>query len=219
MDKQRFELRAARARKLAAKYPASAEPLEFLAAISEAQSKGLDLPEIHGLLRRVAPEPLASAVATDADVESYLRLPDPFRLSSIHARILLEQHPPDAPVVTSSVKPACPRCGHPAQLGVLRPVGEGAALTLACSLCRSEWSASRRTCPVCESEAIEFYSAPEYPAITTQTCGECFTYFHIVDAGKDPDLVPEADELAAQPLDIWALDHGYTKIFPNWAGL
>lgn len=219
MNIQRFQLRAVRARRLAAEYPASAQPLEFLAAVSEAQSRGLDLEGIHSLLNRVAPEPLASTLATDADVESYLRSPDPSRLSSIHARILLEQHPPDTPSVTGSVKPSCPRCGHPAQLGILRTVGDGAALTLACSLCRTEWPASRRKCPVCESESLEFYSAPAYPLTTTQTCGACLTYFHILHAGKDPDVIPEADELAAQPLDIWALEHGYTKIFPNWAGL
>lgn len=214
-----FQRRAARARTLAHRYPAAAEPLEFLARISEAQDSELDLPSVNRLLARIAPRPMSHARATEADIESYRRSPDPSKLTSLHARILLERTPPLALDVVQPIQPACPRCGHPAQLGILRPVGDGAALSLACSLCRHEWPASRRTCPVCHSEAIEFYASPDYPATLTQTCDTCQSYFHILDCGKDPQIVAEADELAAQPLDVWAIDSGYTKIYPNWIGL
>ncbi|MCS7023742.1 MAG: formate dehydrogenase accessory protein FdhE [Bryobacteraceae bacterium] len=219
LGRERFQARAQRARKLATRYPAAAQALEFFAAASEAQAEGLNLEGVHRLLRRVAPEPLASLTVTPEEVESYLRFPDPSRLSSVAARILLEQDPPVAPQVVDPPKLGCPRCGHPAQLGVLRPVAEGAALAMACSLCRQEWGVSRRVCPVCESESLEFYSAADYPATLIQMCGACKTYFHILDVTKDPELVPEADEIAGQPFDVWAMDQGYVKIFPNWVGL
>jgi hypothetical protein len=204
---------------LAKRYPAAAESLEFLARISEAQDGKLNLDGVNHLLARIAPHPLSTVRATEADIESYLRSPDPSKLTCLHARILLEQNPPQTPVVQETVEPACPRCGHPAQLGILLPVGEGSALSLACSLCRHQWPVSRRSCPLCGSESIEFHGAAEYPATTTQTCTACRSYFHILDLGKDPEIVPEADELAAQPLDIWAIDQGYVKIYPNWIGL
>jgi formate dehydrogenase maturation protein FdhE len=211
--------RAARARQLARKYPSAAESLEFLALVSEAQNGGLDLEGVNRLLARIAPRPLSEVSAVEADIERYLRNPDPSKLTSLHARILLEGNPPQAPVVDDVAEPACPRCGHPAQLGILRPVGEGAALSLACSLCRHEWPVSRRSCPACGSESLEFHGAAEYPATTTQSCTACRSYFHILDLGKDPEMVLEADEVAAQPLDVWAIEQGLRKIYPNWTGL
>lgn len=174
---ERFWKRAARARLLADRYPASREALVYFAAVSEFQAGSGDMPQ--------PPAPLAP---------EYLD------------RILRETAPQ-------------PSCEHVPQLGVLRPQGDGKALSLACALCRHEWSFPRTKCPACGSDKITFGSAEAFPAVRTQLCETCKTYFHILDLAADPEIIPEADEIAAQPLDVWALDQGYTKIFPNLVGL
>jgi len=114
----------------------------------------------------------------------------------------------------------CPACGEAPQLGVLRPQGDGSALYLACSVCRTEWIFPRTTCPACgDTEHMEFYRAPDFPHIQTQVCTACKTYLHLVEPGKDLAAIPEADEIAAQALDAWALEQGYQKITPNLAGV
>ena len=41
----------------------------------------------------------------------------------------------------------------------------------------------------------------------------------MVDMARDPLAVPEVDELAGLPLDIWATEQGYHKLQPNLAGI
>lgn len=205
--------KALRARHLAERYPAVQQSMIFVAQVHQASPN--DLASLNELLRRIAPSPLCDVIATQADIDAYWHHPDPSHPASLHARILLEAALPGGRGADGD----CPRCGHPPQLGVLRPMGDGNALTLACSLCRTEWPASRRVCPVCAKETIEFYSTDAYPHIATQVCTACETYLHIIDLSKDPQAILEVDEIAAQPLDLWALDQGYNKIYPNWVGL
>jgi formate dehydrogenase maturation protein FdhE len=40
-----------------------------------------------------------------------------------------------------------------------------------------------------------------------------------VDAKRDPAAIPEVDELAALPLDLWAAEQGYRKLQSNLAGV
>ncbi|HUQ94914.1 MAG TPA: formate dehydrogenase accessory protein FdhE [Bryobacteraceae bacterium] len=217
----RFLKRAARARVLAERYPGAAESLLFVAKISEWQEKGEDPEELCALVRRIGPEPLrlASRDVNEAQIEAYFASPDADKPESFFARVILETRG-----VTRAGDAAneCPRCGHPPQLGVLRAQGDGAALYLGCSLCRNEWVFHRSVCPGCgesSQEKILFGKTDDFPAVLTQTCDSCWTYLHLIDMSKDPQAVPEADELAAQPLDVWAIEQGYEKIFPNWIGL
>jgi formate dehydrogenase maturation protein FdhE len=41
----------------------------------------------------------------------------------------------------------------------------------------------------------------------------------LVDLSRDPAAIPDVDELAGLPLDLWAQERGYRKIHPNLAGL
>jgi FdhE protein len=124
----------------------------------------------------------------------------------------------DAPSHAAS----CPRCGHAPQTGCLRPQGDGTALTLVCSLCLREWPFPRVRCPACaeaDHRKISFYSAPEFPHLQVQVCESCRAYMHLVDVSKEPDAIADVDELAALPLDLWALERDYRKVQPNWAGI
>ena len=44
-------------------------------------------------------------------------------------------------------------------------------------------------------------------------------YLQLVDLGRDPEAIPEVDELAGLPLDLWAQERGYRKLCPNLAGV
>jgi len=43
----------------------------------------------------------------------------------------------------------------------------------------------------------------------------CKQYITTVDLTKDGHAIPEVDELAALPLNLWAKENGYAKIRPN----
>ncbi len=221
--------RAGRARVLADQYPASREVLHFYAAISDFQATHAGrllipemlpavLPELVDLILRIGPEPLRNA--QPASFDDYLRHPDP---AQFHSRILLEVWASQTELPPLEVAPnLCPRCGHPPQSGALRKLADGSALTLVCSLCCREWPFRRTTCPSCGEvgkEKVSFYSAPGFEHIQTQACDACHTYLHVIDCARDPHAFPEADEIAALPLDIWAIENGYQKLFPNAIGL
>ncbi len=62
------------------------------------------------------------------------------------------------------------------------------------------------------------YSAAEYPYVYVEACDRCKQYLKTVDLTLDGRAVPVVDEMALAVLDVWAADHGYTKIIPNLAG-
>jgi pimeloyl-ACP methyl ester carboxylesterase len=219
---------AARARILAARHPQSAEVLELLAAAWDWMGESRPaLEQVQPLAEKLcsamrdrAPEPLRDAVP---DAEAYLNRPDPYAPSSFFARIVLEAWARHAPLETPDSGPSeCPRCGHAPQLGVLRPSGNGDALFLSCSLCRHEWPYRRTTCPECgeaDPEKISFHQAEGWPQAQTQTCSSCQAYLHLLMPEKDLGMVPAIDELALLPLDVWATEQGFHKVWPNLAGL
>jgi len=115
----------------------------------------------------------------------------------------------------------CPTCGGLPQLSVLRPEGEGASRWLVCSFCLREWRFRRIACPSCaeeNKEKLPRYSAERYPYIHVEACDRCQRYLKNVDMTIDGRAVPLVDEAALAVLDVWASDHGYTKIIPNLIG-
>jgi FdhE protein len=119
---------------------------------------------------------------------------------------------------TSSI---CPLCGGKPIVGVLRPEGDGAKKSLICMLCAHEWSFRRIYCPACGEERepqMAFYSAPEIAHVRVDVCDTCHSYLKSVDLTKHGLAVPVVDELAAIPLDLWAVEHGYTKLQINLLG-
>lgn len=232
------EKRRARARKLAIRYPASTETLEFYAAIASLQS-GVDPARPQSsrealvkLVMERGPAPLREA-ARELDEEacerafaSYMDRTDTESTRSFFARVVLQarwaQTLEEAAVPLLDEPHVCSRCGHPPQVGCLRAEGDGTALSLVCSLCLNEWPYRRGCCPGCgldDERHLAFFSAPEMDHLKVQVCESCKRYIHLVDFGKDPEAIADVDEVAALPLDVWAHENGYRKIHPNLVGI
>ena len=204
--------RARRARELAARYPATREILLFYAGLADWQATVTArrlpperaLPELIDLVHRTGPAGLAgAALAGLPDLDS----PAPLSFFALAAR------QPTA---------ACSDSHHAPQAGCLETLADGQALSLVCSLCLGRWTFPRLRCPACGESGegrVVFYSTPEFPHLQLQACESCHTYLHVVDLARDPQAIPEVDELAALPLDLWAREHGYRKIHPNLAGI
>ncbi len=92
-----------------------------------------------------------------------------------------------------------------------------------CSLCLEEWSFPRNRCPACgESEEgqIAYYgTADEMAHLKVRVCETCRCYLVQVDLSKEPQAVPDIDEMAALPLDVWAGGQGLRKLYPNLLGI
>ena len=200
-----LESRKRRALSLVERYPASCEILEFYAGLIGFDS---DWPTLRARLQEIAPVPMREASAGLAEPEG------------IFLKILLRNHPPAADSFLE--KNQCPECGSAPQCGVLREEGQGHALLLVCSLCSNEWVFPRSECPGClmaDEKRLGFYKAEQFPHVQTLLCENCQMYLHIIHCGIDLQAIPEVDELACTPLDVWAVGQGYKKVVANLAGI
>ncbi|HXZ14101.1 MAG TPA: formate dehydrogenase accessory protein FdhE [Candidatus Sulfotelmatobacter sp.] len=121
-----------------------------------------------------------------------------------------------------STPSVCPLCSSRPQVGVLRPEGDGGKRALICALCANEWAFRRLVCPACGEEDVHklaVYTAKEFPHVRVEACDACRAYINTVDLTKDGHAVPVVDELATVPLNLWAVEHGYTKIQTNLLGI
>jgi formate dehydrogenase maturation protein FdhE len=126
-----------------------------------------------------------------------------------------------APAAQATSDRVCPRCGSAPLLGVLRPEGDGAKRLLMCSFCLQEWDFRRILCAACGEEdekRLPVYVAEQFPHIRVESCDTCNFYLRTVDLTRDGNAVPIVDDLAAIPLSLWALEHGYTRIQDNLLG-
>lgn len=212
--------RAARARLLAGRYPAAREALLFCAEIFEFQaSVDPERPlaawsELAAVVAMIGPQPLREAVKTfdEAMLDAYLADPSAGDATrNFFARVLLQ------PVMYASRAP-CPACDVAPQVACLWPVGDGTALSLVCSLCLRESPLARERCLACADPAIAWYSAEGLEHVQVRVCERCRAYLHVVDLSKDPAAIPDVDELAALPLDVWARERDYRKIQVNLVG-
>lgn len=132
----------------------------------------------------------------------------------------------------------CPNCGGAPQLSFRDDTGDDlakAARRLQCVRCRHDWSYSSSACAGCgetRGGKLTYYSERSpgselvrskqeqatFPHLRVESCGSCRHYLIDVDLGLDPLAVPEVDELAALPLDLYAADQGLNKITPNMMG-
>jgi formate dehydrogenase maturation protein FdhE len=55
-------------------------------------------------------------------------------------------------------------------------------------------------------------------ALRVEACATCHKYLIDIDLARDPRAVPEVDELTALPLDLFAAEHGLSKVTPNLMG-
>jgi FdhE protein len=112
----------------------------------------------------------------------------------------------------------CPMCGSAPVAAALREEGQGARRSLVCSLCFTEWDYLRIHCPACEEnrfDALPVYTADAPAAVRIDACDSCRTYIKTIDLTKDGLAVPMVDDLASLPLDLWARERGYQRLYPN----
>jgi FdhE protein len=112
----------------------------------------------------------------------------------------------------------CPFCKRKPALGVLRPLGDGGQRSLLCSFCLAEWEFRRIVCPGCGEEnhaKLPVYTAEEFNHVRVEACDSCRSYIKTVDMTKSGRAEPIVDEMASIPLDLWAQEHGYTKLQSN----
>ena len=115
----------------------------------------------------------------------------------------------------------CPVCNAKPQVAVLHPEGDGGKRFLVCSFCVTEWEFRRILCPLCGEEdyqKLPRYSAEDLAAARVEACDTCKYYLKSVDMTVDGHAIPLVDEIATVPLDLWAAEHGYTKISLNLMG-
>ncbi len=119
----------------------------------------------------------------------------------------------------------CPYCGGNPQVSFLQSreaSSESGNRDLICALCLSVWSFRRVICAKCEEERpakLGYFHTPDYDHIRIEACDTCKHYIKGVDLTRVGFAVPLVDEVAAAPLDLWAQEHGYTKIELNLVGL
>jgi FdhE protein len=93
---------------------------------------------------------------------------------------------------------------------------------LICSLCSTEWDFRRLLCPGCGEESpdkLPVYTAEELPYVRIEACDTCHLYIKAVDLSRNGLAVPVVDELATVSLNLWAEDHGYSKLQLNLLGV
>ncbi|MPZ26119.1 MAG: formate dehydrogenase accessory protein FdhE [Micromonosporaceae bacterium] len=136
----------------------------------------------------------------------------------------------------------CPQCAGPPQLSFRTDTGDrlvSGGRRLLCARCGTSWAFSSSACAGCGETAgarRTVYSEQRdgqpqvgrgdgdgggggtFPHLRVEACSSCQRYLIDVDLGRDPRAVPEVDELAALPLDLYAAECGLSKITPNVMG-
>lgn len=229
-----WERRARRAQFLADAFPGAREILTFYAGLAEWQNRVAPrlstfnevlavIPTLLDYVSGAAPPILAQAAREFdvAEAEALLRStwegPVNSSITEFFARAALQPYAASLPEGLD-----CPWCTGPPQAGCLRPQGDGLAFELVCALCLRRKTFPRTRCPGCNEASesmVASFTAAEFPHMRLLACESCKSYLLVVDLEKDPAAIPEVDELAGLPLDLWAVEHGYHKLQPNLAGV
>jgi len=195
-----------------------------------------------GLLQRVAqsgPEALAGEAQALLNTESnvmagellnYWRNPSDtqFFAKSVmqpYARWLVETGITPVGRELAGGERTCPHCGGKPQVSFLQSKESGAESgnrDLLCATCLSSWEFRRVLCANCGEERpakLGYFHSPEFDHIRIEACDTCKHYLKGIDLTRFGLAAPLVDELYAAPLDLWAREHGYTKIELNLIGL
>ena len=119
----------------------------------------------------------------------------------------------------------CPFCGGLPQVSFLQIAEESSESGnrhLVCATCLTSWTFRRVVCAFCSEERptmLGYFHTPEYDHVRIEACDTCKHYIKGVDLTRLGLAVPLVDEVAAAALDVWAHDHGYTKIELNLVGV
>lgn len=119
----------------------------------------------------------------------------------------------------------CPFCGGKPQLSFLQnreTTAESGNRDLMCAKCLSVWPFRRAVCAYCGEEQpakLGWFKSQEIDHVRIEACDTCKHYLKGVDLTRLGTAQPLVDEVAAAALDLWAIEHGYTKIELNLIGL
>ena len=119
----------------------------------------------------------------------------------------------------------CPFCGGRPQLSFLQAkesTAESGNRDLLCATCVTTWEFRRVVCANCGEERpakLGYFHSPEFDHVRIEACDSCKHYLKGIDLTRLGYAVPLVDEVYAAPLDLWAREHGYTKIELNLVGL
>ena len=224
-----WEERARRAVELARAYPFASELLHFYAEVSRFQASLQGSRDAAGFALFLAMVERAgtSELATRArELRAGAALPEDVSATgadAFFARAFLQPHFADG---------TCPGCAdwqRHAVCGVLREqragagetAADGAARSLVCAFCLRQRPFRRAVCPACgneDGERLVLYTAGQFPHIRVEACEDCRVYVKTVDVRMDNRAIPDVDELAAAPLDLWARQRGYRKLIANLLG-
>jgi formate dehydrogenase accessory protein FdhE len=130
-----------------------------------------------------------------------------------------------SPLTNQPSELRCPFCGAKPQLSFLQNRETGAESgnrDLMCAKCLSVWPFRRAVCAHCGEEQpskLCYFQATTHNHVRVEACDTCKHYLKGVDLTRVGHAQPLVDEVAAAPLDLWATEHGYTKIELNLVGL
>jgi len=243
--KSSLDDRIARATELAKIYPGSSSLLDFyrelaslqklvfteLKSQSETDPRALAryFPVLIELVRRIGPTQLADASAriTEELLEEHWQGTTEYDPTGrFLARVLLQPYAEylasRGDIRVDTTHSTCPFCNARPVLAVLRGEGDGGKRSLLCSMCATEWLYRRVVCPSCGEEnkdKLPIYIAAELDYVRVDACDSCQTYLKSVDLTKNGLAVPVVDEIATVALNIWAEEHGYSKLEPNLLGM
>lgn len=119
----------------------------------------------------------------------------------------------------------CPFCGGNPQVSFLQnkdTTAESGNRDLICASCLSSWEFRRVVCANCGEERpakLGYFHSPEFDHVRIEACDSCKHYIKGVDLTRVGFAAPIVDEIDAAPLDLWAREHGYTKIELNLVGV
>ncbi|MCL2491418.1 MAG: formate dehydrogenase accessory protein FdhE [Coriobacteriia bacterium] len=122
---------------------------------------------------------------------------------------------PHAAAAAKAIKPpkktdqkigACPVCGGPASLGIIRNEGQahGGSRELWCSLCDYTWPYPRIKCARCGNEKqreLQYFFVEEDPSRRVYVCNECNGTLKVVDeTGLGRFCDPRVEDIVIEPL-------------------
>ena len=119
----------------------------------------------------------------------------------------------------------CPFCGGNPQVSFLQnkeTTAESGNRDLICATCLSSWGFRRVVCANCAEERptkLGYFHSPKFDHVRIEACDTCKHYIKGVDLTRVGFAAPIVDEIDAAPLDLWAREHGYTKIELNLVGV
>jgi len=119
----------------------------------------------------------------------------------------------------------CPFCGGNPQVSFLQnkeTTAESGNRDLMCATCLSSWEFRRVVCANCGEERpakLAYFHSPEFDHVRIEACDTCRHYIKGVDLTRAGFAAPLVDEIDSAPLDLWAREHGFTKIELNLVGV